>query len=86
MSLEGSIMRFIAFLPLTWAVLSTAQTVTSPTSKPPAFSARSTVVLVPALVRTKTGELVFSLTAGDFAITDDAIEQRLRLRRTGDTK
>jgi VWFA-related protein len=41
--------------------------------------ANSTLVLVPALVRTKAGELVYSLKADDFTLTDDGIPQKLTL-------
>lgn len=40
---------------------------------------RTTVVLVPALVRTKTGELVYTLGADDFKLTDDGVPQSLTL-------
>ena len=40
---------------------------------------RSTLVLVPALIRKKSGELVFSLKADDFVLTDDGIPQKLHL-------
>jgi VWFA-related protein len=39
----------------------------------------STVVLVPALVKTKSGETVFSLTADDFVLTDNGVPQTLQL-------
>jgi VWFA-related protein len=45
----------------------------------PALSVRSNLVLVPALVKTRAGELVFSLTADDFTLTDNGIPQSLRL-------
>ena len=45
----------------------------------PAIRAQSTVVLVPALVRNAKGELVFTLKAGDFRVTDDGVEQELTL-------
>ena len=45
----------------------------------PAISVRSNLVLVPALVKTKSGELVFSLTAQDFLLTDNGISQTLHL-------
>ena len=40
---------------------------------------RSSLVVVPALVKTKSGELVFSLKASDFLLTDDGVPQTLRL-------
>jgi hypothetical protein len=51
-------------------------------SRSPRHSLRtqSTVVLVPALVSNKKGELVFSLKADDFRVTDDGIEQKLTSR------
>jgi VWFA-related protein len=39
----------------------------------------STLVLVPALVKTKKGDPVFTLTADNFVVTDDGIEQKARL-------
>ena len=39
----------------------------------------STVVLLPALVKTKSGETVFSLTADDFILTDNGVPQTLQL-------
>ena len=44
-----------------------------------ALSVRSNLVLVPALVKTKSGELVFALTADDFSLTDNGVPQSLRL-------
>ena len=48
-------------------------------SQVPALSVRSNLVLVPALVKTKSGELVFALTADDFILTDNGVPQPLRL-------
>ena len=42
------------------------------------------MVLVPALVKTKSGELVYSLTANDFSITDNGIEQKVMLDEASD--
>ncbi len=56
-------------------------------SNPPAASitVRSSLVVVPALVRTKSGQLVYTLKAKDFILTDDGIEQTLHLEQdTGD--
>ena len=39
----------------------------------------STLVLVPALVKTKHGDPVFTLTADSFVVTDDGVEQKIRL-------
>ena len=43
------------------------------------ITARSTLVLVPATVRTKGGEPVFTLEAKDFVVTDDGLPQKVRL-------
>jgi VWFA-related protein len=72
-------------VPLSIALLLTpavafAQT---PAQKPvqpaPSLTTQTTVVLVPALVRSADGELVFTLQASDFRVTDDGIEQPLTL-------
>jgi VWFA-related protein len=52
---------------------------TAQTPAPPAVRTQANVVLVPALVRNEKGELVFTLSADDFRITDDGVEQRLVL-------
>jgi len=50
-------------------------------ANPPAASitVRSSLVIVPALVRTKSSQLVYTLKAKDFILTDDGVEQPLRL-------
>lgn len=48
-------------------------------SQPFIFSTQTSVVMVPTLVRNKTGDLVFTLKADDFILTDDGIPQRLTL-------
>lgn len=45
----------------------------------PTLRARTNLVVVPTLVETKTGEPVFNLTAKDFVVTDNGIEQKIRL-------
>jgi VWFA-related protein len=46
----------------------------------------STVVLVPALVKTKSGETVFSLTANDFILKDNGVPQTLQLETDTDSQ
>src|ERR1700761_8220889 len=41
------------------------------------LTVRSTLVEVPAMVKTKQGEVVFELTADDFVLTDDGVPQHL---------
>jgi hypothetical protein len=43
------------------------------------FTTQAPLVIVPALVRTKAGDLLFTLTANDFELTDDGIPQKLML-------
>jgi len=45
----------------------------------PSLRTQSNVVLVPALVSNAKGELVFTLKADDFRVTDDGVEQQLTL-------
>lgn len=43
------------------------------------LTVRSTLVEVPALVKTRRGDVVFELTASDFVLTDDGVPQTLTL-------
>ncbi|MFP5237280.1 MAG: VWA domain-containing protein [Acidobacteriota bacterium] len=45
----------------------------------PILRRQTNVVIVPALVRTKTGALVYTLKADDFVLTDDGVPQKLTL-------
>jgi len=58
----------------------------SASSQIPSLAVRSNLVLVPALVKTKAGEIVFSLTADDFILTDNGVPQTLRLEPDTDTQ
>ena len=55
-------------------------------SQIPAITVRSNLVLVPALVKTKAGEVVFSLTADDFILTDNGVPQPLQLEPDTDSQ
>ncbi len=55
-------------------------------SQIPALTVGSNLVLVPALVKTKGGEVVFSLTADDFILRDDGVPQQLRLEPDTDSQ
>ena len=50
------------------------------------LSVRSNVVLVPALVKTKQGAVVFDLTAANFFLTDNGIPQQLTLDTDTDSE
>jgi VWFA-related protein len=74
-------MRYFATLALVLVQFAAMQAQISSTSieQRPAIRTHSTLVLVPALVRTGRGELVYTLTADDFKLTDNTIEQKLSL-------
>jgi VWFA-related protein len=50
------------------------------------ISVRSSLVVVPALVKTKSGQLVFTLKADDFIVKDDGIPQKLQLEEDTDSQ
>ncbi len=66
----------IAFVCSILSAFTYAQTSATPE---PTLTTRSTLVVVPALVRNKAGSLVFTLSADDFILTDDGIPQKLSL-------
>jgi VWFA-related protein len=53
---------------------------------PTTLTARTTLVLVPALVKTKQGSVVFNLTAQDFSVTDNGVPQQLTLDTESDSE
>src|SRR5580704_17026690 len=72
--------RFALAFSLMLSPILCAQTPTpTPEQQPFTLTSRSTLVLVPALVRTHSGELVYTLTANDFTLTDNGVEQKLFL-------
>jgi VWFA-related protein len=86
-------MKFLAAIAILLPSFALAQTVPGVAPEPPeqrtggnALRSESTVVLVPALVRTAGGKLVFTLKADDFRITDDGIEQKLTLDQDTDAE
>lgn len=44
-----------------------------------AFHSQSNVVVIPALVKSAKGEIVYGLAAKDFVVTDDGVEQAARV-------
>jgi VWFA-related protein len=76
--------RAIAFLSIASAALAQTPQPEPPSPPTPTITTRSTLVLVPALVRDKHDELVFNLKASDFVLTDDGIPQKLTLEQDTD--
>jgi VWFA-related protein len=52
----------------------------SDSSQTSVLTAQSNLVLVPVLVKTKADEVVFSLTADDFELKDDGVQQALQMQ------
>jgi VWFA-related protein len=79
-SMLCAVASFLSGMLLSGVAASAQSSTPSPAgSQVPALSVRSNLVLVPALVKTKSGELVFALTADDFILTDNGVPQALRL-------
>ena len=54
--------------------------------EPPTFRTQSNVVLVPALVRGKAGDVVYGLQAKDFVIEDDGVVQNVHLDEAAESE
>jgi hypothetical protein len=52
----------------------------------PVLRRGTNLVLVPTLIKTSSGEPVFGLTANDFILTDDGIEQKISLEENTDSQ
>ncbi|MGA7314839.1 MAG: VWA domain-containing protein [Silvibacterium sp.] len=73
---------FLAFEVL-WGACTHAQDVSDST---PVLRRGVNLVLVPTLIKTSSGEPVFGLTANDFILTDDGIEQKISLEENTDSQ
>jgi VWFA-related protein len=85
------ILLFVASLTLPVAqaqtpAVSEAQSTSGGASAADTITMKSNLVVVPALVRTKSGELVYTLTANDFILTDNGVVQKLRLEQDTGTQ
>jgi VWFA-related protein len=69
----------LTLLVFTFTLLSNAQ-------EEPTFRTQSNVVLVPALVRNKSGSVIYGLKADDFVIADDGVPQTVRLEEAAETE
>ncbi|MFP5206913.1 MAG: VWA domain-containing protein, partial [Acidobacteriota bacterium] len=56
-----------------------AQGATPVAAEQSVLRSQTTVVLVPALVRTQSGAIVYTLSADDFRLTDDGVPEKLTL-------
>jgi len=78
-------MKLIAALAFLLSSVALAQLPSASAPRTPSLRTQSDLVIVPALVRSADGKLVFTLKADDFRITDDGVEQKLTLDQdTGD--
>ena len=79
-------MKWLCLLVLGVPLAALAQESVPDTSQPvTTLKLGTSLVVVPTMVRTKAGEPVFTLTADDFVVTDDGVEQKARLEEdTGD--
>ena len=76
MKLRRLFVRFSLFVASVCLSSALAQTPATSAPQVPTLSSRTTLVTVPALVKTRTGEPVFTLKASDFVVTDDGVEQK----------
>jgi VWFA-related protein len=75
-------MKFRVITALVCSILTPITHAQTPTPPEPTLTTRSTLVLVPALVRNKSGNLVFTLNADNFTLTDNGVPQKLKLEDT----
>lgn len=66
--------RFVSPIVLAFTVA-----ILSPAQEEPTFRTQSNVVLVPALVRNKSGSIIYGLKVSDFVIEDDGVPQTVHL-------
>jgi VWFA-related protein len=92
--------RLLSIAALLLAPVLTAQEPTQPPAQSPqaqmpldtetnpstTLTVRSSLVVVPTLVKTKSGQLVFTLKADDFTVKDDGVPQKVRLEEDTDSQ
>jgi VWFA-related protein len=79
-------MRLLAAIALLCTGAAVAQTTPAAPPQTPSFRAQSTLVLVPSLVKDKAGKPVFTLTAGDFTVTDNGVPQKIKVEEDTDSQ
>lgn len=78
----ASWVRWTVFVVLPWFGCTTA----AQEMQEPTFRSESNVVLVPALVRDNSGEIVYGLRASDFVIQDDGVPQQINLDEAAESQ
>ena len=87
LSFRPTLMKLLAAIALMGTAVSLAQSTPAPDSQQtPSFRTQSTLVLVPTLVRDKSGHPVFTLKANDFTVTDNDVEQKVTLEDETDAQ
>jgi VWFA-related protein len=73
--------RVLSAIAITLAATTAPQALgqSAASQQPFVFSTQTSVVIVPALVRTPSGKLVFALKEDDFLLTDDGVPQKVKL-------
>jgi VWFA-related protein len=79
-------MRLRAVLVLLSIPFASARAQTPPAPQTPSIQVQSNLVLVPTLVKDKKGNPVFTLTADDFTVTDNGVEQKIKLEEDTDSQ
>jgi VWFA-related protein len=69
----------LSALAATAQLLALAQSPAPPSPQAPTLTTQTNLVLVPALVRNKSGAMIYTLNANDFVLTDDGVPQKLSL-------
>ena len=84
--LREAMMRSVCTLVLLLALVAVASFAQQSEAAQPSLTVHSTLVMVPVLVTTKAGKVVFELTADDFLVTDNGVPQKVALNPDTDSQ